>query len=287
MEKSLSELWESFRQGLLNRRDFVRQVMLLTGGTVAATGLIPALTPTARAQNGTIVEEEGTYESAGEKVAYYLARPKKGGPFPAMIVIHEIFGLSEFIRDVVRHFAYAGYLAMAPALLPGDQPLHNGKHAQWMVDTMETGIAVVGPPEIQKLMDGFYVLAGRKDVMADYIASVGFCWGGARSFTLATVNPELWAAICFYGSSPPAADMANIEAPVLGLYGALDNSSATSITGRAAETARSMRTAGKDFEWEVYNRAPHGFFRDGTQVSSSRAALLAWDLLHDFLYRHV
>ena len=286
MEKSLRELWDSFRQGKLHRREFVRRVLLLTGGTAAAAGLVTSLAPEATAAAGTITIEEGYYKSGDEQIAYYLARPKEGGPFPKMIVIHEIFGLSEFIKDVVRLFAYSGYLAMAPELLPGSAPLPNGKHTRWMLETMETGVAVVGPPEIVKLMDAYNWLAARKDVDANYIGSVGFCWGGARSFTLATVNPDLWAAICFYGSSPPSDAMAFIEAPVLGLYGANDNNNANSITGRAAETARTMRSLGKEFEWEVYNMAPHGFFRNGTKVSQSRAALIAWQLVQDFLERH-
>ena len=115
---------------------------------------------------------------------------------------------------------------------------------------------------------------------------MGFCWGGARSFTLATRNDRLWVAIVFYGSTPPFEDLGDINAPVLALYGALDNASPTSITGRAAETARAMRAAGKVFEWEVYNLAPHAFFRDGDMVSTSRAATIAWELVKDFLSRH-
>lgn len=285
MEKSLSELWDSLRQGLIDRRDFVTKVALLTGG-VAAAGQFTSLSAATHARDGDIIIEEGTYPSGNEKVAYYLARPRSKGPFPTMLVIHEIFGLSDFIREVVHLFAFSGYLAMAPTLLGGGN-LPNGKHARWMLDTINTGEAVVIQDEIDKLVDGYAFLAGRKDVDPAYIASVGFCWGGARSFTLATRLADLWAAIVFYGSTPPMDALARIEAPVLGLYGALDNNNATSITGRAAETARMMRSLGKIFEWEVYNRAPHGFFRDGSQVSQSRAALLAWDLLHDFLARHV
>ncbi len=285
MEKSLSELWEGMRQGQLDRRDFVRQVSLLAGG--AAVGLVAGLPTEANAGQlvPTIIIEEGTYKSLGEDIPYYLARPRKGAPFPAMLVIHEIFGLSEFIKDVVRLFAHAGYLAMAPSLLPGRAALPDGKHSQWMLDTLDNGFARVGPPEIQKLLDGYTFLTVRPDVAADYVGSVGFCWGGARSFTLATVNPDLWAAIVFYGSSPPSDAMAAIEAPVLGLYGALDNNNANSITGRAAETARTMRSLNKTFEWEVYHQAPHGFFRNGNVVASTRAAGLAWSLLHDFLAR--
>jgi carboxymethylenebutenolidase len=110
-----------------------------------------------------------------------------------------------------------------------------------MLDTLKTGVARVPDDEQVKLQDGFNYLTGRADVDPSHIGSVGFCWGGARSFTFATRNPDLWAAVVFYGSTPPFDDLNNIQAPVLGLYGSLDNNSPTSITGRAAETAREMR----------------------------------------------
>jgi carboxymethylenebutenolidase len=287
MDKSLTELWESYRQGLINRRDFAKSVFLATGG-VAAAGTIAGWTEEARAaQDGKIIIEEGTYKSGDETIAYYLAKPKREGPFPSMIVIHEIFGLSDFIKDVVRLFAHTGYLAMAPCLSEGGCILPDGKHSPWMLETIRTGTASPGPDEITKLNNGYQFLAVRDDVDADHIGSVGFCWGGARSFTLATRNDQLWVAVVFYGSTPPIEDLANIQAPVLALYGALDNAGATSITGRAAETARAMRAAGKEFEWEVYNMAPHAFFRDGSMVSTSRAATIAWELVLDFLDRHM
>ena len=293
MEKSLFELYDSFRKGLINRRDFAKKVLLATGGLTAASQLTGLIAEAQAAPQGDIVIEEGTYPSGMDDIRYYLAKPGQGGPFLTMIVIHEIFGLSDFIKDVVRLFAHTGFLAMAPALpeggggAPGQPSLPDGKHAPWMLETLRTGVAAPPPSEIIKLIDGFNFLAQRKDVDAAHIGSVGFCWGGARSFTLATVLDQLWVAVVFYGSTPPLEDLANAEAPVLGLYGALDNASPTSITGRAAETARAMRSLGKEFEWEVYNMAPHAFFRDGSQVSTSRAAMIAWELVLDFLQRHV
>lgn len=287
MERSLAELWDSFQKGLISRREFAKKVLLTTGGLAAASQFPGVAGQAHAAQDGDIVIEEGTYPSGDDTISYYLAKPNQKGPFLTMIVIHEIFGLSDFIKDVARLLARTGYLAMAPSLPEGGGGLPDGRHAPWMLETIRTGIA--GPPasEIIKLNDGFAFLASRPDVDADHIGSVGFCWGGARSFTLATVNDQLWVAVVFYGSTPPLADLANIEAPMLALYGGLDNASPTSITGRAAETARAMRDLNKEFEWEVYNMAPHAFFRDGSMVSTSRPATIAWDLVQDFLNRHV
>lgn len=292
MNKSLIELSEKFRNGLVNRRDFLTKVVGATGGFVAAAhflsamGFDPGLIKEVSAQQGEVDIEEGSYPSGDKAISYYLAKPKEAGPFPSIIVIHEIFGLSDFIKDVVRLFARTGYLAMAPCLPEQCESPSDGKHSPWMLETLKTGVAVVPPDTIDQLNDGYDFLEGRKDVDAQHIGCVGFCWGGARSFAFATRNQRLWAAIVFYGSTPPFEDLMNITAPVLGLYGALDNNTPESITGRAAETARAMRDLKKIFEWEVYNLAPHGFFRDGPQVSTSRPAILAWDLAQDFLTRY-
>ena len=295
MDKSLIELCEDFRKGLVNRREFAKKVILATGGLVAASQYVRAMgldgtlieEVHAKAEKGEeIVIEEGQYPSGNEMIAYYLAKPNDEGPFPTMLIIHEIFGLSDFIKDVVRLFARTGYLAMAPCLSEGGCAMPDGKHSPWMLNTIKTGVAAPDPSEIVKLINGYNFLETRDDVDPQHIGSVGFCWGGARSFTLATRNERLWVAIVFYGSTPPVEDLANITAPVLGLYGALDNASPTSITGRAAETARAMRDANRVFEWEVYNLAPHAFFRDGGTVSTSRAATIAWGLVQDFLIRH-
>jgi carboxymethylenebutenolidase len=293
---ALLELSERYRNGIINRRTFIQKVVLAAGGAVAAgealrtLGFGPGLIKEARAGECDIVTEDLMYPSGTDTVNAYLAKPAREGPFPTMIVIHEIFGLTEFAKAVARLFACQGYLALAPELpecCGGDLP--DGRHAAWMLETIQTGIAVVPEDEQVKLQDGFMYLTSRDDVDATHIGSVGFCWGGARSFTFATRNPDLWAAVVFYGSTPPLEDLDNIQAPVLALYGGLDNASATSITGRAAETAREMQARNKVFEWEVYNQAPHGFFRavDPPQccIADTRPALIAKDLMFDFLQR--
>jgi carboxymethylenebutenolidase len=297
MEKSLLALSEKFRTGLIKRRDFIQRIIFMAGGVVAAGHLLKklgfdsALIREAQGQESNIVTMDLTYRSGNDTVKAYLAKPEGEGPSPSMIVIHEIFGLSEFAKDVARLLARNGYLALAPEF-PEARPgaLVDGKHSQWMIDTLQTGVAIVPDDEQDKLRDGFAFLTERDDVDPNRIGSVGFCWGGARSFTFATRNPRLWVAVVFYGSTPPFETLDNIRAPVLAFYGGLDNSSATSITGRAAETARAMRTRNKTFEWEVYNQAPHGFFRadspPGTRVAESRPALIARDLMFDFLERH-
>lgn len=295
MEKSLSELSESFRKGLLSRRDFVRRVVLLTGGTAAAGQVLTTLgfdadliqEAEARHKDSKIEETTGQYSSGDEMVDFFLAKPVGEGPYPAMIVIHENMDITEFIRNVARKFARQGFVALAPSVLRFEQRMaaqqSGTKHTAWMLASLETGITAVDMNEIDALNSGFEYLLTRGDTDPEHIGSVGFCWGGARSFTLATANERLWAAIVFYGSTPPVEALERIKAPVLGLYATLD----LRITERVPETAREMLRLGKTFEWEVYNRARHGFFRaPDLSVSKERPAKLAWRLVEDFLERH-
>src|SRR5712692_12113452 len=134
--KSLLELSEEFRKGLINRRAFLQKVVLSAGGVVAAGHLLhklgfdQELIGEARADGPPILEMDVTYPSEDGEVNAFLARPAQGGPFPTMTVIHEIFGLSEFVKEVARLFARTGYLALAPALPEGGGTLPDAKHSQ-------------------------------------------------------------------------------------------------------------------------------------------------------------
>jgi carboxymethylenebutenolidase len=292
MKTTVNELCDKFRTGSLGRRDFIQRLIVTTGSGLAAShalstlGFDSGLIQEVRAQESVIEETTGQYFVGDRSVDFFLAKPIQGGPLPAIIVIHENVGITEFVRNVARKFARRGALALAPHVLPFAL-LPDGQHAPWMLETLRTGVAAVPEDEIDALNAGYEWLTHRTDVDVAHIASVGFCWGGARSFTLATRNTQLWAAVVFYGSTPAFEDLPKITAPVLALYGALDNNNPTSITGRAAETAREMRRINKAFEWEVYNRAPHAFFRAPDQsVSESRAAVQAWDSMLEFLGRY-
>jgi carboxymethylenebutenolidase len=292
MSHSASEVCADFRRGSLGRREFLQRLAVTTGSVVAAShvlttlGFDAGLVDEARAQVFSFSESTGQYAVGDRTVDFFLARPTVSGPSPGMVVIHENTGLTDFARNVARKLARRGAVAIAPHVLPFAMA-PDGIHAQWMMETLQTGVAAVPEDEIDALNAAYDWLERQPDVDAAHIGSVGFCWGGARSFTMATRNPRLWGAVVFYGSTPPFEALPSITSPVLALYGALDNNNATSITGRAAETAREMRRINKTFEWEVYAGSPHAFMRTpANTVSESRAAVQAWDLMIDFLARN-
>ena len=232
----------------------------------------------------------------------YLARPSGGdGRTPAVVVIHEIFGLDGHVRDVARRFAQEGYLAIAPNLFTGElQALLTPQNIALAMqafaqappdlrrDPVKLGaFAATQPADRRPILEAFgkvsspAVQAGfagdllavtgylrsLSEVDPAHVGSVGFCFGGAMSARLATVDPKLAAAVIFYGQNPPLEDVPKIRARVLGLYGAED----PGITSTVPQLADAMARAGRSFTSHVYPGAKHAFFND-TRPSNYHAA---------------
>ncbi|MGP8078751.1 MAG: dienelactone hydrolase family protein [Thermoplasmata archaeon] len=222
-----------------------------------------------------------------------LVRPgNTGKPGPAVVVIHEIFGPDAHIREVARRFARQGYVAVTPnlftgelsaALTPANIALAMQAFAQAPPDLRRdpsklAAFAASQPPERRPVLEAFgrvtspsqqekfandllavtRYLRSLPEVDGGAVGSVGFCFGGAMSARLATVDPELAADVIFYGQNPPLDLVPRIHAPVLGLYGAED----PGITGTVPLLAEAMARAGKSFESHVYPGAKHAFFND-------------------------
>ncbi|MGH9783779.1 MAG: dienelactone hydrolase family protein, partial [Terriglobia bacterium] len=131
---------------------------------------------------------------------------------------------------------------------------------------------------VEDLKAGFAYLAGQSDVDSQKIASVGFCWGGWRSFMLAVEEQTLHRAVVFYGSTP-ASGLNRIQAPVLAHYAQLDHR----ITGNAINTEKAMKQSGKKFTYHVYPGAYHAFFNETGPRHDAAAAKLAWERTLEFL----
>ncbi len=246
----------------------------------------------------------------------YLAFPdarKYGGRRPAVIVIHEIFGPDAHIRSVGQRFADLGYVAAAPDLFTGE--LHSLLTPANVALTMQAfaqappdlrrdpskmaAFAASQPPERRPVLEAFgrigqpqaqagfardletvaRYIRGLPEVDARRVASVGFCFGGAMSARLATVDPDLRAAVVFYGQNPPLEDIPKIQARMLGLYGGED----LGITQTIPAFADSMKAAGKPFEYHVYPGARHAFFNDTRPNYERESAVDAWDRVTRFL----
>lgn len=229
---------------------------------------------------------------ADRPIEAYLAEPDGGGQHRAIIIVHEIWGLDEHIRDVARRFATEGFVALAPDLYTG--PWREAMQRDRIMAGMQ--FLREAPPEVQRdpgllgallgerpaeeaaalrtlmrvmtaeqrhtfaqdLRGAVRFLETRSNVDGARIACLGFCMGGGITARLATIEPRLSRAVIFYGENPPLDKVAAIEAKVLGLYGADD----LRITETVPDFVAAMQEAGKPFDHHVYPGAPHAFFND-------------------------
>lgn len=211
---------------------------------------------------------------AGQRqVQAYLARPQAGEGKVAVVLIHEIFGLSDWVISVADRLAAAGYIALAPDLLSGMGP--EGGRTPDFADQSAVTRAVSGLPPEQVSADLRAIAAyaaALKGVSAVGVA--GFCWGGSETFAFATEHPGLAAAYVFYGTGPDsAAALARINCPVYGFYGGNDGR----INATLPATTEKMQAAGKVYEPVTYEKAGHGFLRAGAESGATEANRLAHD----------
>ncbi len=260
-----------------------------------------------------MVEQEVKIPSQGRELDCYIAYPpRRAGKSPALVVIHEIFGPEAHIRGVARRFAAEGYVSAAPNLFTGElQRLLTPQNIAYAMQAFAQAppdlrrnpaklaeFAASQPAERRPVLEAFgkistppvqasfaqdlkavtRYLATLPEVAADRIGSVGFCFGGAMSGRLATVDPDLRAAVIFYGQNPPLADVPRIRARVLGLYGNED----PGITSTVPELAEAMRQAGNRFDYHVYPGAKHAFFNDTRPNYHKESAEDAWNRVTRF-----
>lgn len=187
----------------------------------------------------------------GAEITGYVAFPERSDPAPAMIVIHEIYGMSDFVRSITHELAEAGYVALAPDLLSRVGGTEGPDEAR-------TAIRDLPPEHVTMDLDATKsYLRSLASVEGEAIGVIGFCWGGSQSFRYATDAPDLEAVVVCYGGAPDPETMAGIEAPVLGVYAEND----ARINSSLPEVASAMREAGKSFTYEIYPGANHGFLR--------------------------
>ncbi len=192
------------------------------------------------------------YLSGKDSITAYLAYPERSDRAPAVIVIHEIFGVSDFVRQTTEQLAKDGFVAIAPDLLSrtGGTPAAG--------DSARRMIVALPPDQVTADLDGARAyLNGLRAVRSGAIGVIGFCWGGGQSFRYATNTPALKAFVVCYGPSPNAADMPKIRAKGLGVYAEND----ARINAGLNDAAAAMRAAGKDYPYAIYPGVGHGFFR--------------------------
>ncbi len=274
MDKKITTLYADYKQGRTNRRDFVRKLAMVAGSTTAALALIPVLEANSM---GASKSDQANPELNTEFIKYpgetgemkaFLAWPKAGKKFPAVIIIHENRGLQPHILDVTRRMAKEGFLALAPdALSPlGGTPENDQDKAVKMIGqldydkTVKNFVAAVKYLKTQPLSTG-------------KVGCTGFCWGGGMTNQVAVNSPDLDAAVPYYGMQPKPEQVASIKAPIMAHYAGDD----TRINQGIPAFEEALKKNKKEYRIFMYEGAQHSFNNDSNpERYNEKAAKLAW-----------
>ncbi len=210
----------------------------------------------------------------GREVNCFIAYPEVKNKAAAVMVIHEIFGLTDWVRGVADQLAEAGYIAIAPDLLSGSAPGGGGTAELGGNDAVRKAISALPPKQITEDLAAVADYVRKLPACNGKVAVAGFCWGGSQSFRFATDDPDLKAAFVFYGGGPNDPEAIDrIQCPVYGFYGGND----ARVTSTVAPTEELMKKAGKKYSPETYAGAGHGFMRGGEAPEASPADKSAHD----------
>ncbi len=283
--KEVLTLFDRYVHGFIDRRGFLEGASKFTAGGLSAAAMLDLLSPQyawARqvdANDERIVADYLEYPSprGSGTMRAYSARPSDGGPWPSVLVIHENRGLNPYIEDVVRRFGAAGFLALGPDALtplggyPGNDDEGRAMQRELDRDTM-----------VEDFHAGADFLASHSD-STGRVGAVGFCFGGGMVGTLAVRIPTLGAGVPFYGRQPDAADVPNIQAPLLIHYAGLDER--VNAGWPAFEAA--LEEHGKEYTMHMYEGVNHGFHNDTTPRYDETAAKLAQERTMAFFREHL
>ena len=215
----------------------------------------------------------------------FVAYPERKDKAPVVIVVQEVYGLTDWIRAVADRLAGDGFIAIAPDLLSGRGPGGGGTEAFATRDDVVKAVRDLSPPYVVNMLNAVSRYGASLSAATPKFATVGFCWGGAQSFYYATAQPNLNAAVVYYGTSPTQEALVTIRPPVLGLYGEDD----ARVTITIAPAAKKMKELGKTYITHIYKGAGHGFLRaqqerDGANLEASRQA---WPATIEFLRKNL
>ena len=214
-------------------------------------------------------------------VRTWVVYPERKDKAGVVIVIHEIFGASDWIRGVADQLARDGFIGVAPDLISGHGPGGGGTDSVGSRDEVVKLIRELTPDETTARLNAVREWAIHLPAANGKSGTIGFCWGGGKSFAYAASQPALNAAVVYYGTPPEAAELAKVRAPVVGFYGGDD----ARVTATVAPAEAEMKRLGKTYEPHVYEGAGHGFLRaqEDRNGANRKATADAWPRTVAFL----
>ncbi len=273
--------------------------LMLIAATSCIVASLPSADAPAAAGRATLPPSEATAKAALETtprhgeyvdisiaegeppIRAFVAYPERKDKAGVVIVIHEVYGLTDWIRSVADQLAADGFIAVAPDLISGLGPGGGGTDSVPSRDDIVKLVRSISPERAATLIDAVRAHAIKLPAANGKVATLGFCWGGGRSFAYAAATPPPQAAVVYYGASPDSAMLLHINAPVLGLYGADDaRVNATIDPAKAA-----LKQLKRSYEPNIFEGAGHGFLRqqDQREGANLKATQAAWPKTIAFL----
>jgi len=279
MHQKFIDLYDDYAHGSLDRREFLKKLAVLAGGTAAAVTLLP-LIEKKYAQAQVVPEDDSRlhvenikYPGETGDVLAHFARPKGDAKLPGVIVIHENRGLNPHTEDVARRAAIEGFIAIAPdALSPLGGTPEDVNEVRSLMRKLDSQVTVKNYVAAVKYLKTHPQSTGK-------VGCMGFCWGGGVTNQVAVHSPALNAAVPFYGRQPAPEDVPKIKASMLLHYAGLDERINAGI--EAFEAA--LKKASVEYKMFMYEGAGHAFFNDTGSRYHKEAALLAWERTIAFL----
>jgi carboxymethylenebutenolidase len=262
-------------------RSLVALLLLAVTAARAATPTLPPSEDTAKArlESSPRHGEMVSVDVGGTPVKTWIVYPERRDKAPAVVVVHEIFGLTDWIRAVADQLAADGFIAVAPDLLSGKGPNGGGTDAYPSRDAAVQAVSALPRDEVMSRLDAVRAWALKLPAASGKSGSIGFCWGGGQSFAYALHQDGLDAGVVYYGPAPDP--LTGGKAPIIAFYGG--NDARVNATIEPAKAALGAR-----YEPHVFDGAGHGFLRaqSGQDGANMRATEQAWPLTVAFLRKH-
>ncbi|HSD35636.1 MAG TPA: dienelactone hydrolase family protein [Alphaproteobacteria bacterium] len=282
MRQDVIDLYDDFTHQRIGRRAFMDRLTKLAGSAAAAAAMLKLLMPD-YARAAIVAEDDPRVTTERVEIPQgprgYLARPSgSAGPLPGVVIVHENRGLNPHIEDVARRAAAEGFLALAPDFLTssGGTPSDPEK-AREMIGALSAQTAVA---DAQRSI----AWLAERPASNGKVGIVGFCWGGGIVGEVAAAEPELDAAVVFYGRTPPLEAVPNIKASLLLHYAGLDERINAGVPG----FREALDRAGVPYELHTYEGANHAFHNDTSEARyAPDAAKLAWERTVAFLKKEL
>ncbi len=287
VDRRIYDLYDEYCHTGMTRREFLQKASAITVAGVSGLAMAQSLLPRyAQAQTISFTDERikanyVDYPSPGGtsgEMRGYLVQPSTEGPHPSVIVIHENRGLNPYIEDVARRFATQGFLALAPDGLspvggyPGNDD--DGKELQRSLDQTKLK---------QDMLNSAQFIQAH-ELSTGKLGSVGFCWGGGTTnFLAVTMGSDLHAGVPYYGSAPDAAEVANIQAPIM-IQAASDDER---INAQWPDFEAALKSNNKAYTYNLYDGTKHGFHNNSTPRFNKEAAELSETRTMEFFKQHL